>query len=403
MKKTILTMVACMMTALAALAQVNPKEGYVITLTGDTIRGTVDYRTEASNAKKCRFKARGEELFREYSPADISGYRLTDNGAYYVSRTFDVEGTSKTVFAEYLLKGGVSLYYLNDEGVGYYFFTDEQGRVARMKKDETLYRTGEEGVKAKRENMREATQMFAKSPKAMGQLWASDYQTQNLMRMTREYNEEYCTEAGECIQFVADERKRSAGRFRFRVQAGLEMNTVVITPVADYSYLPDRKFHVTHPTIGVGVDMSFPRFSRGLTAQALVSIGKIKGTEDGKSDTRAVKDMYEFEAIDLGGHIGAAYSFLPQQRFSPVVLCGLSIDYLTSLKVKGLENYLELNAVTSGSGNFLNIGFYVGGGLDVSVGKHCIRLSVCYDGKGAIADGYGTTIPTVAVNLGFLW
>lgn len=390
---------ACM----AAGAQVNPKEGYIITLQGDTIHGTVDYRTEAINARKCRFLAQGEQQFREYAPADISGYRLTGNGAYYVSRTFDVEGTSKTVFAEYLLKGGVSLYYLNDDGVGYYFFADEQGRVASMKKDETLYRTGEEGVKAKRENMREATQMFAKSPKAMGQLWSSDYQTQDLMRMTREYNEEYCTEAGECIQFMTDERKRSAGRFRFRVEAGLQMNTVVVSPLADYSYLADRKFHVTHPTIGVGVDLSFPRFSQGLTAQAMVSIGKIKGTEDGMSDTRAVKDMYQFEAISLSGHIGAAYSFLPKQRLSPVVLGGLSIDYLTSLKIKGLENYMELSAVSSNPGSIFNIGFYVGGGVDVVLGQHSIRLSVCYDGKGAIAAGHGTTIPTVAVNVGFLW
>ena len=32
-------------SAIVAMAQTNPKSGYVITNTGDTIRGTIDFRT----------------------------------------------------------------------------------------------------------------------------------------------------------------------------------------------------------------------------------------------------------------------------------------------------------------------------------------------------------------------
>ena len=35
-------------------AQVNPKQGYIITNEGDTIRGTIDYRSDVRNARECR-------------------------------------------------------------------------------------------------------------------------------------------------------------------------------------------------------------------------------------------------------------------------------------------------------------------------------------------------------------
>jgi hypothetical protein len=37
-----------------AYAQVNPKQGYIITNEGDTIRGTIDYRSDVRNARECR-------------------------------------------------------------------------------------------------------------------------------------------------------------------------------------------------------------------------------------------------------------------------------------------------------------------------------------------------------------
>jgi hypothetical protein len=35
-------------------AQINPEQGYIITNEGDTIRGTIDYRSDVRNARECR-------------------------------------------------------------------------------------------------------------------------------------------------------------------------------------------------------------------------------------------------------------------------------------------------------------------------------------------------------------
>ena len=86
-------------------AQVNPQSGYVITNDNDTLRGTIDYRTDAKNARSCRFMAEGETAYKEYLPNEIKGYRLSDTGACYVTKTFPVDGEQRTFFAEYLLEG----------------------------------------------------------------------------------------------------------------------------------------------------------------------------------------------------------------------------------------------------------------------------------------------------------
>lgn len=41
----------------SASAQTNPKAGYVVTLEGDTLRGTIDYRTDSRNSRTCQFRA----------------------------------------------------------------------------------------------------------------------------------------------------------------------------------------------------------------------------------------------------------------------------------------------------------------------------------------------------------
>ena len=83
--KQILT-AALLLLAMTVSAQKNPMRGYVVTLQNDTLRGTVDYLSGTKNAWTCLFRRDGETEFKTYTPQDIKGYRLTDNGAYYVSR-----------------------------------------------------------------------------------------------------------------------------------------------------------------------------------------------------------------------------------------------------------------------------------------------------------------------------
>ena len=59
---------------LSTWAQVNPQEGYIITLQHDTLRGTIDYRAEQRNIRQCDFKKEGTQEFVTYKPGEIECY-----------------------------------------------------------------------------------------------------------------------------------------------------------------------------------------------------------------------------------------------------------------------------------------------------------------------------------------
>ena len=89
MKKIIL-FVLLAISVKTVMAQTNPKSGYVITNTGDTIRGIIDFRSNEKLSKQCMFWANGGSESKTYKPGDIEGFRF-DNGKYFVTRRLNVE------------------------------------------------------------------------------------------------------------------------------------------------------------------------------------------------------------------------------------------------------------------------------------------------------------------------
>ena len=141
MKRLFLTNVLLLLFTSTLMAQQaneprNPVEGYVITNNNDTIHGTIDYLTGHENAFGCRFQSEGETVFKTLRPDDIQGYRLSNNGAYYVSRTLPIDGKDTKIFAEYLLQGGISLYRYEGNAQTLYFMIDGNGKIATIKDEQ---------------------------------------------------------------------------------------------------------------------------------------------------------------------------------------------------------------------------------------------------------------------------
>ena len=75
MKKIILFALLAV-SATMAMAQINPKSGIIITNSGDTIRGTIDFRTNEKLSKECEFWAEGKPEGKTYK---ASGLMITAN------------------------------------------------------------------------------------------------------------------------------------------------------------------------------------------------------------------------------------------------------------------------------------------------------------------------------------
>ena len=123
-------------------AQVNPQKGYIITNGNDTIYGTIDYLTDARNVKECLFQKKGENEYKSLSPTDIKGYRLADDGIFYVSRLFNDGERQELLFAEFLLQGGVSLYRYYHDDCNYFGFVDSDGREVVIRDDQGRIASG---------------------------------------------------------------------------------------------------------------------------------------------------------------------------------------------------------------------------------------------------------------------
>lgn len=377
-------------------AQTNPQAGYIITLGNDTVYGTVDYRTDAKNARSCLFRADGEQTFREYMPQDISGYRLQGQGVFYVARSFPVEGETKTFFAEYLLKGGVSLYRHRENETDYYYFVDENGNVSTLKETGVLKERREDRLTAQREKVQEATHIFMKSPQLLQQLWSmTEVTPAKLTRLTRQYNDEFCKDAGESVTYVYDSNLPNKIDARLRLELGMGFDRVTAWPVRESD--PSLKMNSISPIIGVGADVVIPRFSKNVVLQAMLLYSyNSMSTKPGKFEQNYSREL-KFHDIAL--QAGVAYRFIPEKKITPIIRGGVSIDYLLGFSTKHMNGYTG-NTEAFSQHTTVSGRYYGGAGVEYMMGTHRLSLTGNY-----VMRNFGTfgfRAPMFTVNIGYV-
>ena len=371
--KTLVTCIGLLFSAISMTAQTNPQPGYIITNENDTIRGTIDYLTDFRNMYTCHFRADGAHDFQKYKPGEISGYRLTNTGIFYVTRTFVVGHKEQTIFAEYLLKGGVSLYYARDAHTQYYYWVDEDGKVARMAYDgEKASMSADENTYRKKMIV-EVSQMLRKSPDAQKRLWKTNYSSTDLVDLTREYDEAYCTAAGECVQFVFDSKKKYGLKVSFRIEAGVDFNTVRNKHYTGENWIETS---CTTPYLGIGADFLIPRFSKNLSLETLLTINKKSGSEEEIDYLQKVTAMH-FEYYDLAWQLGLNYKFLPQRRVSPFIRGGFALNEMFGIETENMDHY-KIGHNDQDFRTRLGMGFYIGVGTDIAIGSHSLRIVANY-------------------------
>ena len=120
--KNLFVIVMLIFSANTLFAQIQFRQGYVITLTGDTLFGEIDYQDNDVLARQCRFRENPQSQSQIFTPFDIAGYRFTD-GKYFISKNID----NTQYFVEYLLNGVINLYTLHDEKKATHFYIEKEG------------------------------------------------------------------------------------------------------------------------------------------------------------------------------------------------------------------------------------------------------------------------------------
>ena len=310
--------------ATLAFAQQNLRDGYVITLEGDTLHGVIDFRTSAMNAKRCVFKQEGESEFKTYLPGEIDGYRFTSNGIYYVSRNVTNEaGTREMVFAEYVLRGSMSLYQIGEDEM---VIVDEDGKEASFSLEKARNATT---VLEMGNALRDVMALFNKSDKASQMLWRSSKNRSNTKKAVMTYVDDVCMDGTcEAFEYKSKNTPKEDKIVRPWVKAGMK--------VTSYKFWDDRSLTGCSPRISAGADFHINRLLRGLMVNVGVSF------EPGRASTDASKNYqgepssqfngyyvesvtfnqfdiflgpgYQFQTGPVKTHVKAGYIFRPGSR-----------------------------------------------------------------------------------------
>jgi len=371
--KRLFSFIGILFATIPMVAQTNPQAGYIITNGNDTIWGTIDYLSDIRNMYTCHFRADGTQDYQKYKPGEICGYRLSNNGIFYVTRTFMIGDKEETIFAEYLLKGGVSLYSARDTHTQYYYWVDEDGKVARMAYDGEKASVPADENTYRKKRIVEVSQMLGKSSDAQKRLWKTDYSSTDLVDLTREYDETFCTDAGECVQFVFDAKKKYALKVRFRIEAGIDFNTVRNKHYTGENWIETS---CTTPYIGVGADFQIPRFSKKLSLESLLTVNKKSGSEEEVDYLQKVTSMH-FEYYDLALQLGLAFKLLPQRRVSPFIRGGFAMNEMFGIETENMDHY-KIGHNDQDFRTKLGMGFYIGAGADIAIGTHSLRIVANY-------------------------
>jgi len=321
------------------MPQNNPKPGYIVTYSGDSIFGTIDFRTPKINTRECTFKADNETTFQTYSPIAIAGYGLTEQGNRFISKEVVVNNVSKRLFAEYIVDGVMSLYFFDDGIRPLYLFENEHGMTyyydTEMFSKDTQY-----SANRRRAELKSLKTLFLSSYKASNLITPDIDKWTQLVDLVKTYNDDVCGE-GTCTIYIFDEKKNRP-KVHFVAYGGtLWMEDYFQEYVRSFGggYYVDFTHGRFMPFVGIGIDVMRPDVRKNFVAQVRAAVVQAKDRRYDSSTHESVLDEeYWFMAS-----VGVEYFFdLGDSPVRPLVRGGLEIMY-------GLSIY-------TGAGFLVNIG-----------------------------------------------
>jgi len=84
------------------------RKGYVIDNKSDTASGYIDFEGSLTNSGRCKFIHMPDSTEHTFYPGEINAFRFIGS-KYFTSSAIPVNGETKKVFLEWLIKGRASI------------------------------------------------------------------------------------------------------------------------------------------------------------------------------------------------------------------------------------------------------------------------------------------------------
>lgn len=376
--KQFILLVLLAVTTSVSMAQQNPKAGFIITNKGDTVRGTIDFRTNERLSRQCDFQANGTTGYKTYKPGDIEGFRFDNNGKYFVARRLNVTGTPELYFAEFIVQGKMNLYCVVNNKDEYFFFEREDGEMALLT-NRTIGMTSIQALQdakdytqEKREQRGKVTTLIKDSWNAVEAMNENDMSRKKLVKVVRNYHNDVCTDGSKCMVYeYKDESDKVTAHFK--AFAGYAHISSYRTNEQHYQ---DETYPGGAVEFGLGVEINLERTMKGLSVEVGVSYMPKQSSSHIVKDPLFMNDEFlttiEHSAFSLS--IGVVKRF-GEGKIQPLVRVGAfgSMDLgITEMR----ERINNKNTVFPDIewGNSMHYGAYIGAGVQMPIGKHFVRL-----------------------------
>lgn len=374
MKKVILS-ILCVISATMAMAQANPKSGYVITNSGDTIRGIIDLRTNERLSTQCEFWANGEKEGKTYKPGDIEGFRFDNNGKYFVSRRLNVTGEPELYFAEYMVQGKMNLYCVVYSQNEYFFFEREDGEMAQFTNKTMSYTSASEAFakhdiikQEKKEQYGNVKFLLQKSMKAVIDMDDENLNRKKLINVVRDYHNDVCTDGSKCMVYEYNDKTDKVS-IHFKAFVGYAYYS---TDQAENQYQLKTNYTTSACEFGIGIDIDLKRVAKNFYAEVgLTLTPTYKSSQeffDGYNKTHTIEPTFKRSSFALSAGVVKGFG---NGKIHPLVRGGIFLlSQSGDIEYNGRYGYKYDNESVSSS----RYGIYLGAGVQMPIGIYNLRL-----------------------------
>lgn len=267
----LLCRIVVLLSCVSVYAQSNYRPGFIITLKQDTVYGQIDFRTDRINALRCVFKSKEDAEPVTCLPFEITGYRFTDDGKYYVSRMIktDEDKEAMPVFLEYLLEGIKSLYYYESKDNREFYFIQDGKQLVVLDAPE-LEKMKREGFIANGQTDRYVPTLqyiFRDCPGLAPEILKTTFSHKGLIKIAKEYHDAVCTTNKECIIFENKAGKRKGVQVLFTPYAGIVQY--------DYQSLGNAQRPELSYMVGINLAVTNRRWKRVLSGVVDFSLSRL--------------------------------------------------------------------------------------------------------------------------------
>lgn len=224
--KVLLIIFCCIATNLKARSNNDFREGYIISLKGDTTKGFLLAQISRKASEKCIFKPNADGAAEIYKPGEITGYRYLD-GKYYVSKEIDIDSiTKKVVFLEFLIKGMANIYYYADNEEHYFIEKFPNGLLELTEQERLFYqkeiprRDGAHTYILRSKAKGKLTYMLQDCPGINNEIQNTRLTHKSLIKLTKDYHKKMCSSES-CIIY---EKGNTSAKVKFGVLMGFSKN-----------------------------------------------------------------------------------------------------------------------------------------------------------------------------------